>query len=197
MATCLTYPTDTKQKVSTLVDLLRYRAQHQSDQTAYIFLQDGETETGRLTYQQLDRQARAIAARLQSLQATGSRALLLYPPGLDFIAAFFGCLYAGVVAVPAYPPRRNQNMSRLQAIVADAQASVALTTTSLLGDIKSRFVEDPELLELRWLATDNTDSDLAEAWLELEVSSDTLAFLHNLGSTGTPRANGDRLCTSA
>ena len=62
----------------------------------------------------------------------GERALLLYPAGLDFIAAFFGCLYAGVVAVPAYPPRRNRSLSRIQAIADDAEAKVALTTVQVL-----------------------------------------------------------------
>ena len=172
----------------TLVDLLRYRTIHQSKQNAYTFLQDGETESDSLTYQELDTRARAIAAKLQSLEATGERALLLFPPGLEFIAAFFGCLYAGVVAVPAYPPRRNQKMSRLQAIVADAQASVALTTTSLLDNIESRFSQESELAELRWVATDNIKSELASDWLEPEVNSSTLAFLqYTSGSTGTPK----------
>lgn len=177
-----------KQKISTLVDLLSYRARNQPDQTAYTFLQDGETEAGRLTYKELERQARAIAARLQSLDATGSRALLLYPSSLEYIAAFFGCLYASVVAVPAYPPRRNQNMSRLQAIAASSQATVALTTQSLLSSIESRFAEEPEFTQFRWLATDNIKSDLAEAWQEPKISSDTLAFLqYTSGSTGTPK----------
>ena len=202
MTTYLDNLTVTQTKFSTLVDLLGYRAQNQSDQTAYTFLEDGETEAGRLTYKELNRQARAIALRLQSLDATGSRALLLYPPGLEFIAAFFGCLYAGVVAVPAYPPRRNQNMTRLQAILTDAQATVALTTTSLLGNIEQRFAESPELADLRWLATDNIASDLAQAWQEPEVNSDTLAFIqYTSGSTGTPKgvmvSHGNLLHNSA
>src|SRR4028118_938491 len=173
---------------STLVELLRYRAFHQPNQLAYTFLLDGETETVRLSYGELDQQARAIAAKLQSLGGTGSRALLLYPPGLEFIAAFFGCLYAGVVAVPAYPPRRNQNMSRLQAIVASSQAAVALTTTSLLTNIRDQFAQNPELAALRWLATDNLASDQALGWQEPTLSSETLAFLqYTSGSTGTPK----------
>jgi len=188
MTACCNYSSETGYKLSTLVDLLRYRAQNQSDCTAYTFLQDGETEVGRLTYQELDRQAQGIAARLQSLDVTGSRALLLYPPGLEFIAAFFGCLYAGVVAVPAYPPRRNQNMSRLQAIVASSQATVALTTTSLLGSIKGRDGMEPELSELDWLGTDDIASNWVKVWQEPELSSDSLAFLqYTSGSTGTPK----------
>ena len=91
-------------KFSTLVELLRYRASSQPERIAYIFLRDGEIEEARLTYGELDQKARAIAAHLQSLEAKGERGLLLYPPGLDFISAFFGCLYAEVVAIPAYPP---------------------------------------------------------------------------------------------
>lgn len=188
MTNCFDYSLGTGQDITTFVDLLDYRAKNQPERKAYTFLQDGETEVGKLTYKELDRQARAIASQLQNLDVAGCRALLLYPPGLEFIAAFFGCLYAGVVAVPAYPPRRNQNMSRLQAIVTDAQATVALTTTSLLGDIETRFSESPELSELRWLATDSIATDLAQAWQKPDVSGDTLAFLqYTSGSTGTPK----------
>ena len=178
---------DMRSEVLTLVGLLGYRAQNQPDQIAYTFL-DGETEADRITYQELDRQARAIASQLQSLNATGSRALLLYPPGLEFIAAFFGCLYAGVVAVPAYPPRRNQNMSRLQAILASSQATLALTTTPLFSYIESRFTEEPALAQLPWLTTDNIASDQTAAWQQPDVNPDTLAFLqYTSGSTGTPK----------
>lgn len=188
MTVYLNNPTDTGSKFSTLIELLSYRAQHQPDQTAYTLLQDGETETGSLTYQELDRQARAIAAKLQSLEAAGTQALLLHPPGLDFIAAFFGCLYAGVIAVPAYPPRRNQSASRLQAIITNAQAGVALTTTSVFGEIEGRFAEEPELAQLNWVTTDDISGDQAEAWQKPALSGDNLAFLqYTSGSTGTPK----------
>ncbi|MEG4812751.1 AMP-binding protein, partial [Microcoleus sp. F8-D3] len=98
---------------STGVDLLRYRCLHQPDQLAFTFLEDGETESDRLSYSELDRRSRAISAQLQALGASGERALLLYPPGLDYIAAFFGCLYAGAIAVPAYPPRNQRHAARL------------------------------------------------------------------------------------
>ncbi len=185
---CLDSSLNAEHKFSTLVDLLGYRAQHQSEQTAYTFLHRGEIETDRLTYGELDQRAKAIASLLQSLIAKGERALLLYPPGLEFIAAFFGCLYAGVVAVPAYPPRRNQNMSRLQALVTDAQAKVALTTTSSLSNIEKRFAQTSEFKTLRWLATDNVASELAKSWLDPGVTSDNLAFLqYTSGSTGMPK----------
>ena len=174
--------------VGTLVDILHSKALYQPDKKAFTFLLDGETEEISLTYLELDLQARAIATRLQDLGASGERALLIYPPGLDFIAAFFGCLYAGVIAVPAYPPRRNQSLSRLQSIVADAQATIALTTKTVLSNVERQFTQSPILQALHWLATDNIASDLAQAWLQPAISIDSLAFLqYTSGSTGTPK----------
>lgn len=173
---------------STLVELLRWRVSVQPEHKAYTFLLDGEVEDSYLTYQELDRQARAIAALLQSYRASGERVLLLYPPGLEFIAAFFGCLYAGVVAVPAYPPRPNHALSRLEAIVTDAQATIALTTQNILSDVERRFAQSGNLQGLRSLATDNIASALGSDWQEPTVSSDNLAFLqYTSGSTGTPK----------
>ncbi|MEM9809075.1 MAG: AMP-binding protein [Cyanobacteria bacterium P01_D01_bin.56] len=173
---------------SSLVELLQQRAQDQPNQRAYTFLVDGELEEVHLTYAELDCQARAIAAHLRSLIPFGERALLLYPQGLEFIAAFFGCLYAGVVAVPAYPPRRNQKMSRLQSIIADAQATVALTTTALLPTVEQRFEEAIDLGALKLIATDRLSLALAYNWQPLNVQSETLAFLqYTSGSTGTPK----------
>src|SRR5690349_18990664 len=97
----------------TLVELLRIRAAHQPDNHGYTFLRDSDVEEERYTYAELDCKARAIGAVLQSRQAMGERILLLYPPGLDYIVAFFGCLYAGAIAVPAYPPQPNRPMPRL------------------------------------------------------------------------------------
>ena len=95
---------------TSLLDILSYRGQYQSENCAYIFLQDGETESASLTYGELNKKACSIASHLQSFK--GERALLLYPSGLEFITAFFGCLYAGVIAVPVYPFRRNQKLWR-------------------------------------------------------------------------------------
>src|SRR5215472_13125145 len=94
----------------TLVDILHWRAQQESEREAYTFLLDGETKQVQMTYADSDHQARRIAALLQDHVAPGERALLLYPPGLEYVAAIFGCFYAGAVAVPAYPPRVNQRI---------------------------------------------------------------------------------------
>jgi len=173
---------------STLVQMLRHRAHCQTEDTAFIYLVDGENEQVHLTYEELDRQARAIGAWLESLDLVGRRALLLYPPGLEFIAAFFGCLYAGVAAVPVYPPRRNRSLMRIQAIADDAEAKVALTTNAVLNRVEPLIDETPHLKELSWLATCQIPEGMEQRWEVPDVYGDTLAFLqYTSGSTGTPK----------
>ncbi|MBN1814014.1 MAG: SDR family NAD(P)-dependent oxidoreductase [Anaerolineae bacterium] len=173
---------------TTLVDILRWRALHRPDRRAYTFLVDGETEEKHLTYGELDCKARAIGAFLQDLGASGERILLLYPPGLEYIAAFFGCLYAGAIAVPSYPPRLNRPDPRIQAIVADAQASVVLTTTQFSSSMERRCAHTPSLEGLHWIATDSLAGSLTSDWREPAVDGNTLAFLqYTSGSTATPK----------
>lgn len=173
-------------QVETLVALLRYRAQQQPDQVAYTFLVDGEQEKIRWTYAELDQQAGAIATHLQTQTAPGSRVLLLYPPGLDYIAAFFGCLYAGMIAVPAYPPRPNRSLERLEAIVANSQASSVLTLSSILDNLERRIAEVPTLETLIWKATDTLP--IVDFQDGPDVTSEDLAFLqYTSGSTATPK----------
>ncbi len=173
---------------SNLVDLLRHRAAHQGADRAFSYLVDGENDEQTVSYQELDRQARAIAAWLQARDLTGERALLLYPAGIEFIAAFFGCLYAGVVAVPAYPPRRNRSMNRIESIVEDAEAKVALTLSSVFDRNADMVNSTPDLARLQWLSTDTLTAGAEKNWTSPEVHADTLAFLqYTSGSTGTPK----------
>jgi amino acid adenylation domain-containing protein len=175
-------------KCSTVVELLRYRTVEQPNIEAFTFLHDGEAQQATLTYQELDRRSRAIAAQLQILGLSGERALLLYPPGIDYLPAFFGCLYAGVVAVPAYPPRNRRNTPRILAILQDAQAAVILTTTAILSQVQSLLAEKFDIDNIPWLATDNLTPQIEEAWQEPFINTETLAFLqYTSGSTGTPK----------
>jgi acyl-CoA synthetase (AMP-forming)/AMP-acid ligase II len=178
-------------KASTLVELLLGRALQQPEQRLYTYLVDGEIEGANLTLAALDRQARAIGALLQSYRASGERALLLYPAGLEFIPAFFGCLYAGVVAVPLPPPNMTQPQrthARLRAITDDAQPVLALTTSSILSKLEGLFAQAPELQSMRWLATDKDVSSAAQDWRDPQATSNTLALLqYTSGSTAVPR----------
>lgn len=175
-------------KATTLVDILNHRALNQPQQTVYTFLVDGDTEAVRLSYGQLEQRAKAIAACLQSVSQAQERVLLLYPPGLEYIEAFFGCLYAGVIAIPAYTPRPNRSLARLQSIIRDAEATIALTTHGVLNSLERQLERTPELKALRWLTTDNLDADLAPTWRSPQLSSSTLAFLqYTSGSTAEPK----------
>src|SRR6202158_2218164 len=145
----------------------------------------------KLAYAALDCQARSIGALLQSYRASEERALLLYPAGLEFIAAFFGCLYAGVIAVPLPPPNLAQPqraLTRLRAIISDAQPSVVLTTSAILSKTERLFTQAPELQKMRWLATDKVTDSLAHEWRDPGVTSNTLALLqYTSGSTAEPK----------
>ncbi len=172
----------------TLVDLLRHRASHQPDEIAFGYLKDGETELVEWTYFTLDQKARAIGAWFQEHNMTGEKALLLFPPGLDFIAAFFGCLYAGVTAVPVYPPRRNRSLLRIQSIAQDCNAKAALTTDAVMELVNELIGETPFLKSLNWFTTDSMGDGMDQRWEMPDVHADTLAFLqYTSGSTGTPK----------
>ena len=120
---------------ATLVDLLRRRADDRPEGLAYAFLDDGGKEGERLSYGDLDREARRIGAWLQESGTPGDRALLLFPAGLDFLKAFFGCLYAGAIAIPAPPPeasRLKRTLPRLRSIAGDAGISVVISNPGIL-----------------------------------------------------------------
>ncbi|HEY0079201.1 MAG TPA: amino acid adenylation domain-containing protein [Pyrinomonadaceae bacterium] len=173
---------------ATLVELLRTKADERRQKPLYTFLNDGESDETTLSYGEFEVRARAIGGRLQSLRAEGARVLLLFPPGLDYIAGFFGCLYAGAVAVPAYPPRLNQKLDRLQSIIADAQVTLILTTETVRAKAQPLFSEAPELKEVKWLTVDETDPEFASYWREPNIDEESIAFLqYTSGSTSTPK----------
>ncbi len=177
----------------TLVEVLRDRAEIKGSQLLYRFLATGEVDgpTQELTYAELDVRARAIGAFLLAQGMEGERLILLHPAGLEFIAAFMGCQYAGAVAVPVYPPdlmRLDLALERLRRIAADAGARGVLTTRSMLLETSEALSTAEGLGDLAWWSTDDVDSGLAGQWEMPELSGGSLSFLqYTSGSTGQPK----------
>ncbi len=178
---------------SSLVDLLRRRAGERPNELAYQFLTDGQAEGARLTYEQLYVESKAIAERLLACARRGDRALLLYPPGPEFLLAFFGCLHAGIIAIPLSPPdtsRIKRALPRLTAVVGDAQASLILTTSDIHDALASHLAETEAMQELQWVNTDevNAVGRANSRESDWQPSREDIAFLqYTSGSTSAPK----------
>jgi acyl-CoA synthetase (AMP-forming)/AMP-acid ligase II len=172
----------------TLNDRIREWALGKPHSKAFVFLRNGEVESDSLTFGDLDRRVRAVAAALQGMGAGGERAVLLYPPSLDFVVGFLGCLYAGVIAVPAYPPGRDRSARRLLAIMEDARPAVIMSTTSLLGTVQKQLSDEAGFLPAHWLSTDDIEGGAESAARPTSPRPEDLAFLqYTSGSTGEPK----------
>ncbi|MGW0820025.1 fatty acyl-AMP ligase [Streptomyces sp. NPDC002845] len=175
----------------TVVDALRAHADRIPRDRLFTVLPDGEEEEQPLTFAQVDTKARAVAASIRAQVEPGSRALLLFAPGQDFVIAFFGCLYAGVVAVPTYlphPAQRARGLLRLAGIAEDAQPAVILTTSDIRAYVEPAAGAIPELQETAWLTTDTIPDTRAAAWTAPELTPDSVALLqYTSGSTGRPK----------
>ena len=182
---------DTKVKhFSSLIHLLHERAAEQPDKSAFVFLLDGETTEQALTYAEIERRSRAVAVTLQESVSAGDRVLVAAPPGPEFVIAFFGCLHAGAVAVPVYPPdprKLEQNLTTLQGIAQDSGARAILTIAELGSVVEPVLGDFPQLAELRWIAVDRIE-EVSDGLTELSPQPDDLAcLLYTSGSTGKPK----------
>ncbi|MFF3658315.1 fatty acyl-AMP ligase [Streptomyces olivochromogenes] len=177
-----------------LVDLLTTHASQQPERTAYRYLVTGDCdgEIQDISYGHLARRSRAVAAWLQERGLAGSRALLLYPPGLEFISGYLGCLSAGVVAVPGLPPqgrsRNHRALTRMKRLIADADAKVILGGREVLATLAAQAEHLPELDGITCVVTEDIPDEVADSWREPDLTADSVAFLqYTSGSTSAPR----------
>jgi acyl-CoA synthetase (AMP-forming)/AMP-acid ligase II len=177
----------------TLVEVARERAAMLGHACCVRFLVNGDV-TGpivELTYADLVDRASAIAATLQQRSQPGDRALLMFPSGVEFVTAFFGCLFAGVIPVPVYPPdfaKPERALAKLAAIVADCGPSAALTTQAFLPSLERALPALPQLAGIARIPVDACADVSAADWRAATITPDTIALLqYTSGSTGSPR----------
>ncbi len=171
----------------TLIEALDRRASSAADRVAYRFLREGEVENDSITFGELRRRARAAAARLTALRAShrGDAAILLYPQGIEFIVAFFGCLYAGIMAVPASVSNRKRAMDILGRIAEDAGARWILSTGTQLEQLARDVKETPALAGIACVDIEQGADRLPAP--TLRIQPDAIAMLqYTSGSTGVP-----------
>lgn len=171
---------------SNLNEVLSLRSESHRDKIAFAFLHNGEQIEATLDYETLHRKAGAIGYCLSQQCNIGSRVLLLYPPGLDFVPAIFGCLYAGMIAVPAsLSGRRTQVITRLRHIAEDAGVGAVLTVSSQLSLVETVLAEYRSKAVV--ICTDIPHTLVSHVECQA-TRPDTLALLqYTSGSTGEPK----------
>jgi acyl-CoA synthetase (AMP-forming)/AMP-acid ligase II len=178
------------EELQTFIELVRYRALSQPEDIAYRFLVTGDIDGDiqQRTFRQLERRARAIAAWLQENEYADQHVLLLHPPGLDCLEAFLGCLFAGSIAVPAFPPRSIRALPRIAAIIAQARPKLVLTTAEIAQGVQSMSEFIPDLAALTYVVSADIEDGLSQNWSAPEVNPESIAFLqYTSGSTSHPK----------
>ena len=174
--------------VKNLVELLAASSRAYPDKNAFVVLDDDGKPTHSITFRELYLNATAIAVRLQSLDAAGGRAVLLYPQGIDFVCAFFGAICAGVTPIPAVPPHSRKSVPHLLSIIQDARPNLILSQSSLRQRLATLMEADSLSSACPVLETDTVSLDEHSAWWPPQIESDSLAFLqYTSGSTSAPR----------
>ncbi|MEM7181271.1 MAG: SDR family NAD(P)-dependent oxidoreductase [Spirochaetota bacterium] len=176
---------------NTLVEILKERAKETPDATIYTYLEDGEIPSQKLTYFELDRDARKIANYLQNRGWQGKTVLVIFPAGLDFFRTFYGCLYAGVIAVPLPAPdpmRLNRTMPRLQAVANDSNAPAALVSAELLSGAKNIGLDARKKENVSWISIGEALEGDEKLYHSPDLTGDSIAYIqYTSGSTNIPK----------
>lgn len=179
-------------KDPSLMHILHGRAVSNPDQTAFIFIQDGDESEEHITYRELHQAAIDLSHSLLEIAKPGDRALMLFPPGLDFIKALFGCFYAGVIAVPAYPPRKNRSLERLRLLVNDSGSSLVLSTDDIRQSAERSFADVTELQGIPWITPNppipqSSNLQISNLQISKSPNPDIALLQYTSGSTGHPK----------
>lgn len=173
--------------MKTLTDLLVRQADARADQQLYAFLDADCAIREQFSYQQFLQRVCILGEQLKERNIKGERALLFYPTSADYVTAFFACLYAGVIAVPLYPPRKNRSVERIAMVIRDARPAVILSTQQIADDVRSQFL-NTEQNSIAWITTDNISGELQHPWKPVSNTAEDIAFLqYTSGSTGQPK----------
>ncbi len=193
-------------RLATFVDIVRWQAERIGSWEAFRFLVPAVQSESSIDYTTLDLRIRSVAARLMAAGRPGQRVLVVQQPGMEYIVSLFGCLYAGMVAVPVYPVdvfRLRQTLPRLQAITRDADAAILLTSAEALGITEQRLDGDNspdqtasgdrlgplwDLCHQASLLTDQIDIACADDYRPPAIGAHDLAILqYTSGTTASPR----------
>lgn len=181
-----------KERFESIIDVLKLRSIEQADKIAYRFLVDGEDLEETITYSDLDRKAQILAATIQTHCEKGDRAILLYSPGLDFIIAYFACLYAGIIAIPFPPPHHARLLKTIDPtinIIRDAKPKILLSNSKLINSIKQQLRSNNDFSLLHMISTDTLEKDAHKAIQPVTgINRSDVAFLqYTSGSTSSPK----------
>lgn len=173
---------------STYIEVVKNHVISTPDHVVFRFLSDGVNESESLTFQQIETRSKALGATIQNYGSKGDNVLLLFQPGLSYVASMFACFYSGFAAIPAYPPRRNKGIDRIYTIIEDSGTTICLVSQQVYNDIQRNFKNDGILSRINWIVYEKITNNCASDFRETKILPGDVALLqYTSGSTGNPK----------